>query len=126
MIRPCLARQVGIRPPVFKYPRPSGTLPRAGTTRRTWNHLAQHNGHISAGGAIPCCSLFVQRNQKSFFIFQDNVDRINLTAHGFSGVNDALALASQVGTDVVFNFGGGHTLTVKNVTLAQLQNDIVV
>ncbi len=58
--------------------------------------------------------------------FQNNVDKIDLSAFGFASVSDAMALASQVNADVVFSFGGGHTLTVKNVQLAWLPNDIII
>jgi Ca2+-binding RTX toxin-like protein len=49
------------------------------------------------------------------------VDRIDLTSvasvHNF---NDVLAIATQVGANTVLNFGGGNTLTLVNITLANL------
>src|SRR5262249_19684258 len=48
-------------------------------------------------------------------------DQIDLT--GVSNVHtlaDVQALASQVGSDTVINFGGGDTLTLTGVTLANL------
>ncbi|MDO9381233.1 MAG: calcium-binding protein [Hyphomicrobiaceae bacterium] len=51
-------------------------------------------------------------------------DRINLK--GFAGVQDftaVLALATQVGADTVLDFGGGNTVTLQNVTRADLDAD---
>ena len=51
-------------------------------------------------------------------------DRINLSA--FPNINsfaDILALATQVGADTVINFGGGDTLTLRNVLRASLSGD---
>ncbi|MES2193997.1 MAG: calcium-binding protein [Pseudomonadota bacterium] len=51
-------------------------------------------------------------------------DRIDLK--GFAGVDDftaVLALATQVGVDTVLDFGGGNTVTLQNVTRADLDAD---
>ncbi|MBR0873144.1 hypothetical protein JQ633_22500, partial [Bradyrhizobium tropiciagri] len=51
-------------------------------------------------------------------------DRISLVGFGgIHNVTDALAFASQVGSDTVFNFGNGDTLTLQNVTKANLVAD---
>jgi Ca2+-binding RTX toxin-like protein len=55
------------------------------------------------------------------FIADSNVDKINLKA--FSNLhtfNDVMALASQVGTSTVLDFGGGDTLTLQHVTKSNL------
>lgn len=55
--------------------------------------------------------------------FADNIDEIKIT--GLGTVSDILAQASNVGTDVVFDFGNGDVLTVLNTTLAQISDDIL-
>ncbi|MBR0873143.1 hypothetical protein JQ633_22495 [Bradyrhizobium tropiciagri] len=51
-------------------------------------------------------------------------DRVSLVAFGaIHNVTDALAFATQVGSDTVFNFGNGDTLTLQNVTKANLVAD---
>ncbi|SEV94571.1 Ca2+-binding protein, RTX toxin-related [Cognatiyoonia koreensis] len=56
--------------------------------------------------------------------FQNNADRIEID--GYSSGFDAFDYATQVGTDVVFNFGGGDGLIVENVLIGQLGNDLFV
>lgn len=58
--------------------------------------------------------------------FQDNLDTIQLDNFGYRNVRDALTDARQVGSDVVFDFGGGDTLRVEDATLNQLVNDLVL
>jgi len=51
-------------------------------------------------------------------------DKINLTAfHNISTFADVLALATAAGSDTVINFGGGDTLTLRNVTRGSLNAD---
>jgi Ca2+-binding RTX toxin-like protein len=52
--------------------------------------------------------------------FGGNVDKIDLTSYDFANVNVAKSFATQAGANVVFDFGAGDTLTVNNITLAQL------
>jgi Ca2+-binding RTX toxin-like protein len=59
--------------------------------------------------------------------FENNIDEIVLT--GLAGVTTAtlaLTKATQVGANVQFDFGGGDTLLVLNVTKAQLTDDLVI
>lgn len=58
--------------------------------------------------------------------FQDNIDTIQLDNFGYRNVRDALSDARQIGSDVLFNFGGGDTLRVEDTTLSQLVNDLVL
>lgn len=58
--------------------------------------------------------------------FENDVDTITFSKMGFASVATAMSYASQSGTDVVFNFGGGDTLTVLNTTLLTLQDDILL
>jgi hypothetical protein len=48
---------------------------------------------------------------------------VDLSGYDFANATDALALASQVGADTVFDFGGGDTLTLSAVTLSSLAAD---
>jgi len=55
------------------------------------------------------------------------IDKINLSAYNFSSVNEALALASNDGKDVVFSFGAGDTLRIEGVHKGDLAgNDFVL
>ncbi len=54
--------------------------------------------------------------------FQDNADR--LVIEGFGTRDQLLAAAADVDGNVVFDFGGGNMITVENMTLAALENDV--
>ncbi len=56
--------------------------------------------------------------------FENNVDTIELDNFSFAPGEDAFDFATQVGNDVVFDFGGGDMLTVENATIGQLYNDL--
>ncbi|MEB8386971.1 calcium-binding protein [Rhodobacteraceae bacterium KMM 6894] len=59
--------------------------------------------------------------------FQNNVDTIAFdNFSGFTTAADALALATQNGADVFFDFGTDGTLLVENATINQLTNDIEI
>ena len=56
--------------------------------------------------------------------FQDDVDTIKFTGHGSKAA--VMAAASEIGGDVVFDFGRGDVLTVLNITIDALSDDILV
>lgn len=59
--------------------------------------------------------------------FRDNVDTLRFgPALAGSSVEAALADATQVGRNVVFNFGDGDIITVNRTTIAKLMNDIEI
>jgi Ca2+-binding RTX toxin-like protein len=58
--------------------------------------------------------------------FQDNLDTIELRDLSMSSVSDALSHAVQSGSNVVFDFGQGDTLTVLNTTISVLGDDISI
>jgi len=58
--------------------------------------------------------------------FQNNVDQIDLSDFSFSSSTAALETATQVGGDLVFNFGGGDVLTIENTTVGQVENDLII
>ena len=57
--------------------------------------------------------------------FANNVDTISLLGLGVRTVAQALARATQVGDDVLFDFGRGDTLRVEDITLSALRDDLV-
>lgn len=77
----------------------------------------------------PGADTFIYRkdfDQDTVMDFQDGVDKIRVL--DFAGVNNftqASTYASQSGAHVVFDFGGGDTLTVRNTTLAALADDMI-
>ena len=58
--------------------------------------------------------------------FQNNRDTIDLRSMGFDTVRQALREADRTGDNVVFDFGDGDRLVIRDVTLAQLENDLLV
>jgi Ca2+-binding RTX toxin-like protein len=53
-------------------------------------------------------------------------DRIDVRAFagaGIHGISDVLAHATQIGADTIIDFGGGDTITLKNVAKADLSAD---
>ncbi len=59
--------------------------------------------------------------------FADDVDTIKLRSDlGVNDANQALALATESGGEVIFNFAGGEVLVVLGTTKAALQDDISV
>ena len=58
--------------------------------------------------------------------FQNDVDEIFFSKMGFTSVAQAMSFATQSGANVVFNFGNGDSLTVLNMTLANLTDDIIL
>ncbi len=64
--------------------------------------------------------------------FEDNVDIIDLTDWGFASVADALSYATEIKGHVKFDFsslpgaGSKDYLWVENITIAALQDDILV
>ncbi|WP_149141519.1 hypothetical protein [Gemmobacter caeruleus] len=58
--------------------------------------------------------------------FADNEDLLDLRGFGVTTFAQISAYASQSGADVVFNFGTGGMLTLRNITLAALADDMVL
>ena len=56
--------------------------------------------------------------------FADNIDTISLAGLGVRTVTQALARATQLGDDVLFDFGRGDTLRVMDTTIGELRNDL--
>lgn len=56
--------------------------------------------------------------------FKDDFDTLKFVGLGTQA--QVLAAAADVGSDVVFTFAGGHTLTVENTTVAEVTDDIQV
>ena len=59
--------------------------------------------------------------------FENNIDQLEFDNFGYlSNASDALSYATQVGSDVFFDFGGDGTVLVLGVTTGQLANDIEI
>lgn len=59
------------------------------------------------------------------FDFQDDFDTISFSVPGITTWSQLRSKATQVGDDVVFDFGAGDVLTVRNAEIADLPNDVV-
>lgn len=57
--------------------------------------------------------------------FQDNVDVIELRDFGINNFAQARTYATQSGNHVVFDFGEGDSLTVRNTTINALADDMI-
>ncbi len=57
--------------------------------------------------------------------FEDNIDTIQLSNFDFDA-GGPFDFATQVGSDVVFEFGDDGTLTVEDATIGQLMNDLEI
>jgi hypothetical protein len=59
--------------------------------------------------------------------FSHGTDKLDLSSiAGLTSTSQALAFASQIGSDTVFNFANGDTLTLQNVSKSSLTSDDVV
>lgn len=58
--------------------------------------------------------------------FENDVDTLVFTDLGLTDAADALSHATQVGSNVEFDFGNGDRLTVLNTSVADLSDDILV
>jgi hypothetical protein len=58
--------------------------------------------------------------------FTPGTDKLDLTGMGLTSTLQALAFASQVGSDTVFNFGAGDTITLQNVSNAALTSEDII
>jgi serralysin len=52
-------------------------------------------------------------------------DLVDLTGTEISSFADVMSQSSQVGADVLIDFGGGNTLTLQNTFIASLQDDFI-
>ena len=60
---------------------------------------------------------------QDFFSSAGQRDLVDLTS--FTSFADVMSQSSQVGADVVIDFGGGNTLTLQNTFIARLQDDFI-
>ena len=58
--------------------------------------------------------------------FEDGIDKVDLTGFGFANEAAALSGASQAGSAIEFDMGGGDILTVASTTVAELAGDLIV
>lgn len=72
--------------------------------------------------------VFIFRNgfdQDQILDFEDNTDTIRLLDFGVSNFAQARAYATQSGSNVVFDFGDGDVLTVRDTTINALGDDLL-
>ncbi len=58
--------------------------------------------------------------------FRNNQDQIDLADFGLANIQAALDLAVQSGEDVIFDFGDGDQLVLRDTNLTDLNNDILI
>lgn len=80
------------------------------------------------GGSGEDVFVFARNGDEDYISkFTNDRDTLELNSDlGVSTVAQAMALATKDGRDVVFDFGDGDTLTVHNIKLAQLSDDISI
>ncbi len=58
--------------------------------------------------------------------FQDDKDELDFTALNFATKSALFARADQVNDDVVFRFSDANSVTVEDMTIGELQNDVLI
>lgn len=58
--------------------------------------------------------------------FENNVDAVDLSTWNFSNAEEAMSHARQDGHVVVFDFDTGDTLRIRDTTLSEIENDLLV
>jgi len=58
--------------------------------------------------------------------FEDGIDQIDLVDFNYAGFAAVSALATQSGTSVKLNFGGGNVLLIENMLLADFDASDVI
>lgn len=82
---------------------------------------------MEGGGGADTFQFFAGFDNDTITDFEDDVDEIFFSiSMELTSVADALSHATEVGNNVVFDFGGGNVLTVNDVTIDELNNDIQV
>ncbi|MBY5931439.1 hypothetical protein KUV51_00390 [Tateyamaria omphalii] len=81
---------------------------------------------LSGGGGADTFHFRPHYGEDIIVGFEDNLDAIDLTRFGFASMADVNALSMQVGDDVVLDLGNGDTLTVRDMTFAELSDDILI
>lgn len=58
--------------------------------------------------------------------FRDDVDTLDLSGFNFLNIDQALGFASQNRKDLIFDFGAGDVLKLKNTTMSAIEDDLMV
>jgi Ca2+-binding RTX toxin-like protein len=88
--------------------------------------LGGRGDDVMAGGA-GADIFFFREGADEIVAFTDDVDTLRLDASfRFGSAEQALGFADQEGADVVFSFAGGGELTVSGITIAALEDDLLV
>lgn len=73
------------------------------------------NDSLYGGGGVDEFRFTQGSGWDTIFDFVDSVDLLDFRSWGFSSVNQALSLAVDTGSNILFDFGGGVRLTVANI-----------
>jgi len=98
-------------------------------TLRGGKHKDTLHGQIGddtlyGGGGADTFIYRVNGGKDTVVDFKDDIDTLRFSKLG--DVATVIATATEVGTDVVFDFGGGDILTVLDTTVNALSDDIIV
>lgn len=58
--------------------------------------------------------------------FEDDIDTLDLSGLGYSTLSDVLSSMSQRGDNIIFDVGNGDAITILNMDIDSLANDIVI
>ena len=89
--------------------------------------LKGDSGNDSLEGGVGADTFVFQKkfNRDVILDFENNIDTISVSGFGITTWAKAKTFATQVDGDVVFDFGSGDILTVRNITISALSNDMV-
>ena len=81
---------------------------------------------LLSGGARADVFVFRLRSDRDVILdFQEDIDAIRLVDLGISNFDQARVHATQNDAHVVFDFGDGDSLTVRNTTITLLGDDLI-
>ncbi|WEJ80124.1 calcium-binding protein (plasmid) [Paracoccus versutus] len=91
------------------------------------NILAGRTGNDNLTGAAGADTFLFRKgwDRDTVLDFEDNVDTVRLLDFDVTAFAEARTYATQSGADVVFDFGDGDTLTIRNITISALADNMI-
>ena len=80
---------------------------------------------LSGGGGADVFMSRPSSDRDVILDFQDDIDAIRLVDLGISNFDQARVHATQNDAHIVFDFGDGDTLTVRNTTITVMGDDLI-
>ena len=80
---------------------------------------------LAGGGGEDTFRFVKGYDQEVITDFEDNIDTIRMLSFGVANFTQAKTYATQSGANVIFDFGAGDILTVRNTTINALADDVV-